>query len=75
MRVSETLTPGASVRENIQNAETPKFEALNLVHGWDGIKNVHFYSLLGFSTHENVKCYATMTKKPKPGSLQTLRSV
>ena len=33
-----------------------------LVHGWDRIKNVHFYSLLRLSTHTNVKCYLTMTK-------------
>ena len=31
-----------------------------LVHGWDRIiKNVHFYSLLGLSTHKNIKCYPT----------------
>ena len=33
-----------------------------LVHGWDRIKNLHFYSLLALSTHKNVKCYPTMTK-------------
>ena len=33
-----------------------------LVHGWDRTKNVHFYSLLGLSTHKNEKCYPTMTK-------------
>ena len=26
-----------------------------LVHGWDRIKNVHFYSLLGSSTHKKCK--------------------
>ena len=31
-----------------------------LVHGWDHIKNVHVYSLLGLKKH--VKCYPTMTK-------------
>ena len=34
-----------------------------LVHGWDRIKNLHFYSLLGLSTHKHVKCYPTMTKE------------
>ena len=33
-----------------------------LVHGWDRIKNVHVYSLLGLSTHKNLKCYPTITK-------------
>ena len=33
------------------------------VHGWDRIKNVHFYSSLGLSTHKNVKCYPAMTKE------------
>ena len=33
-----------------------------LVHGWDRIKHVHFYSLLGLSTHKNAKCYPTMVK-------------
>ena len=33
-----------------------------LVRGWDKIEHVHFYSLLGLSTHTNVKCYPTMTK-------------
>ena len=26
-----------------------------LVHGWDRIRTVHVYSLLGLSTHKNVK--------------------
>ena len=29
-------------------------KARDLVHGWDGIKNVHFDSLLGFGTHKNM---------------------
>ena len=33
-----------------------------LVHGWDSIKNLNFYSLLALSTHKNVKCYPTVTK-------------
>ena len=33
-----------------------------LVHGWDRIKNLNFYSLLALSTHKNVKCYPSMTK-------------
>ena len=33
-----------------------------LVHGRDRNKNLHVYSLLGLSTHKNVKCYPTMTK-------------
>ena len=33
-----------------------------LVHGWHRIKHVHFYYVLGLSTHKNVKCYPTMTK-------------
>ena len=33
-----------------------------LVHGWDRINNLHFYSLLGLSSHKNGKCYPTMTK-------------
>ena len=33
-----------------------------LVHGWDRINNLSFYSLLALSTHKNVKCYPTMTK-------------
>ena len=36
-------------------------QSLNLVHGWDRIKHVHVYSLLGLST---VKRYPTMTKQP-----------
>ena len=35
---------------------------LCLVHGWERIKNVQFYSLLALSTHTDVKCYPTMTK-------------
>ena len=33
-----------------------------LVHGWDRIKKLHFYSLLALSTHKHVKGYLTMTK-------------
>ena len=33
-----------------------------LVHGWDRIKHIHFYSLLALSTPKNVKCYPAMTK-------------
>ena len=33
-----------------------------LVHSWDRIKHVHFYSLLGLSTHESVKWYPAMAK-------------
>ena len=29
---------------------------------WDGLKNVHSYSLLGLSIHQNATCYPTMTK-------------
>ena len=36
--------------------------ALILVHGWDRIRNLNFYSLLALSTHKNVKCHPTMTK-------------
>ena len=36
----------------------------HLVHGWDSIKNLHVYSLLGVSNHKYVKCYPTMTKSP-----------
>ena len=38
---------------------------MNPAHGWDRINNVHFYSLLGLSTHYNVKCYPAMTKEPR----------
>ena len=34
-----------------------------LAHGWNRIKNLHFYSSLALSTNKNVKCYPTMTKK------------
>ena len=34
----------------------------SLVHGWGRIKNVHFYSLLGLSTHQNINMYPTMRK-------------
>ena len=37
--------------------------ASRLVHGWDRIKNPNLYSLLALSTHKNVKCYPTITKK------------
>ena len=37
-------------------------ECTLLVHGWDRITNLYFYSLLALSTHKNVKCYPTMTK-------------
>ena len=33
-----------------------------VVHGRDRLKHVHSYSLMGLSTHKNVKCYPTMTK-------------
>ena len=33
-----------------------------LVHGWDRIKNVHVYSILGLATHKNVNCCPTMVK-------------
>ena len=33
-----------------------------LVHGWDRIKHVRFYSLLGLSTLKNVKRFPTMIK-------------
>ena len=43
----------------------------NLVHGWDSMKKEQFYSLLGLSTHKNVKCSPTMTKQHLRGSLAT----
>ena len=36
-----------------------------LVHGWDSIKNLHVYSLLGLSTHKH---------DPKPYTLLGLRT-
>ena len=35
---------------------------LILVHGWGSVKNATCYSLLGLRTHNNEKCYPTMTK-------------
>ena len=32
----------------------------NLVHGWDKIKNFHFYSLLGLSTLKNIHVYCLL---------------
>ena len=40
----------------------PKSRPGILVHGWDRIEMYFFYSLLGLSTHKNVKCYPTITK-------------
>ena len=48
---------GAGVPET-----TTSDSQMELVHGWDRTKNVHVYSLLGLSTHKNVKCYPTMTQ-------------
>ena len=42
--------------------EIPTIKGHKLVHGWDRITNLKFYSLLALSTHKNVKCYPTMTK-------------
>ena len=46
----------------------------NLVHGWDRIKNLDFYSLLALSTLKNVKCYPTMTTKLRQLPIWELRS-
>ena len=47
-------------RSGIELAKAPK----QLVNGWDGINNLNLYvySLLGFSTLKNVKCFPAMTK-------------
>ena len=39
-------------------------ETLNpkLVHGWENIKNLNFYSSLGLSTLKTAKWYPTMSK-------------
>ena len=49
----------------IRHSEALKPCIPNLVDGWDRIKHVHFYSLLGLSAHKHVKCYPTMPKKPQ----------
>ena len=55
---SEMPTSPDSNESSLRSASSSRF----LVHGRDRIKNVHFYSLLGLSSHKNVKCYPTMTK-------------
>ena len=43
--------------DGLQEVFRPGFQASSrLVHGWDSFKNVHVYSLVGLSTHQNVKC-------------------
>ena len=62
--------PGFSLPENLDLAERLlcglSFRDAGLpgllVHGWDSIKILKLYSLLGLSTLKNVKCYPTTTK-------------
>ena len=71
---SETPISGPGIRvlgagfeflDAISSCRSLGLEALGerLVHGWDRLKNVRFNSLLGLSTHENVKCYPAMVKE------------
>ena len=65
-RTSPALRPRAFSKSEMPTSPDSNESSLRssfrfLVHGWDWIKNVHF-SLLGLSSHKNVKCYPTMTK-------------
>ena len=71
--VSRTVQPSVETEPCRPSAQKPNrgrvqgsgFEVWGLgllVHGWDGIKNVHLCSFLGLRTHKKVKCYPTVTK-------------
>ena len=63
--LTHSLPAARSTHSN--KAPTAKKNTGSLVHGWGRIKNVHFYSLLGLSTHQNINMYPTMRKVGKFG--------
>ena len=55
-------------------AEPLHLKDTKLIHGWDSIKIVNVYSLLGLRALKHVKCYPTMTKETPNPVLWLVRS-
>ena len=62
-RLIEALRLFAISRFRVAEVEGLALTAPPISSSWLGKNiNVHFYSLLGLSTHKTVKCYPTVTK-------------